>query len=244
MENNNDKIERYLTDQMDSAENEAFLNDLRNDTALRNEAQMMALMIKEMKENQSKQDAEVIEEIQNNTGLAACKAACNDSSTYINHAAATRPMIIFLRWSLSIAAMFVLIFGAALLWNRQSDADELFKEYYYTYTIDHGPAKGGDDSNVEKELAALFNQVGTEKDISTVIDKLQKIYDSVDSEYEYSLFANDITWYLAMAYLKDGKPEKTKELLKPLVEGSGNKYKAEARKLTERIDAQKLQKNE
>jgi hypothetical protein len=115
--------------------------------------------------------------------------------------------------------MFILIFGATLLWNRQSDTDALFTEYYSSYTL-QGESRGG-DSEVEKELAILFNQIGTEEDISTVIDKLQKIYDSVDSEYEYSLYTDDIAWYLALAYLKVDKPEKSKELLKPLAE-NGN----------------------
>lgn len=206
MANNNDRIDNYLADQMTPEENDAFLNDLRNDKDLREDAQMMALMIKEMKEEQAKQDSEVIEEV-----LLSQKQ---------DKKAKTISMI---RWSLSIAAMFILIFGATLLWNRQSDSDTLFSEYYTPYTM-QGESRGG-NSDVEKELSALFNQVGTEKDLSTVIDKLQKIYDSVDSEYEYSLYADDIAWYLALAYLKDDKPEKAKELLKPLADKGDDKAK-------------------
>ena len=179
MENkdNSERIERFLREQMSPEENDAFLNDLKNDKDLREEAQMMALMIKEMKAGRQ--------------AYIVCP----------------------------LAAMFILIFGATMLWNKQSDTDALFTEYYSSYTL-QGESRGG-DSEVEKELAVLFNQVGTEKDISTVIDKLQKIYDSVDSEYEYSLYADDIAWYLALAYLKVDKPEKSKELLKPLAE-NGN----------------------
>jgi hypothetical protein len=204
MENkdNSERIERFLREQMSPEENDAFLNDLKNDKDLREEAQMMALMIKEMKEEQIKQSGKLTEDV-----LAEEKQA------------KTARIISMVRWPLSIAAMFILIFGATLLWNRQSDTDALFTEYYSSYTL-QGESRGG-DSEVEKELAVLFNQVGTEKDISTVIDKLQKIYDSVDSEYEYSLYADDIAWYLALAYLKVDKPEKSKELLKPLAE-NGN----------------------
>jgi hypothetical protein len=199
---NSERIERFLREQMSPEENDAFLNDLKNDKDLREEAQMMALMIKEMKEEQIKQSGKLTEDV-----LAEEKQA------------KTARIISMVRWPLSIAAMFILIFGATLLWNRQSDTDALFTEYYSSYTL-QGESRGG-DSEVEKELAMLFNQVGTEKDISTVIDKLQKIYDSVDSEYEYSLYADDIAWYLALAYLKVDKPEKSKELLKPLAE-NGN----------------------
>ena len=204
MENkdNSERIERFLREQMSPEENDAFLNDLKNDKDLREEAQMMALMIKEMKEEQIKQSGKLTEDV-----LAEEKQA------------KTARIISMVRWPLSIAAMFILIFGATLLWNRQSDTDALFTEYYSSYTL-QGESRGS-DSEVEKELAMLFNQVGTENDISTVIDKLQKIYDSVDSEYEYSLYADDIAWYLALAYLKVDKPEKSKELLKPLAE-NGN----------------------
>ena len=204
MENkdNSERIERFLREQMSPEENDAFLNDLKNDKDLREEAQMMALMIKEMKEEQIKQSEKLTEDV-----LAEEKQA--KKARIIN----------MVHWPLSIAAMFILIFGATLLWNRQSDTDALFTEYYSSYTL-QGESRGG-DSEVEKELAVLFNQVGTEKDISTVIDKLQKIYDSVDSEYEYSLYTDDIAWYLALAYLKVDKPEKSKELLKPLAE-NGN----------------------
>jgi hypothetical protein len=204
MENkdNSERIERFLREQMSPEENDAFLNDLKNDKDLREEAQMMALMIKEMKEEQIKQSEKLTEDV-----LAEEKQAKKAR------------IISMVRWPLSIAAMFILIFGATLLWNRQSDTDALFTEYYSSYTL-QGESRGG-DSEVEKELAVLFNQVGTEKDISTVINKLQKIYDSVDSEYEYSLYADDIAWYLALAYLKVDKPEKSKELLKPLAE-NGN----------------------
>lgn len=204
MENkdNSERIEKFLREQMSPEENDAFLNDLKNDKDLREEAQMMALMIKEMKEEQIKQSEKLTEDV-----LAEEKQAKKAR------------IISMVRWPLSIAALFILIFGATLLWNRQSDTDALFTEYYSSYTL-QGESRGG-DSEVEKELAVLFNQVGTEKDISTVIDKLQKIYDSVDSEYEYSLYADDIAWYLALAYLKVDKPEKSKELLKPLAE-NGN----------------------
>jgi len=203
---NSERIERFLREQMTPEEDEAFLNDFRNDKDLREEAQMMALLIKEMKEDQAKQSEKLREDV-----LAEEKQSKKAKK------------VSMVRWSLSIAAMFILIFGATLLWNRQSDTDKLFNEYYSSYTIDHGPIKGGNNSNVEEELAVLFNQVGTEKNLSIVIDKLQKIYDSIDSEYEYSLFTDDIAWYLALAYLKDGKPEKAKELLNQLASNGNEK---------------------
>lgn len=214
MANNNDRIDNYLTDQMTPEGNEAFLNDIRNDKDLREEAQMMALMIKEMKEELAQQDSEVIGEV------LASKEQGKKAKT-----------ISMIRWSLSIAAMFILIFGTTLLWNRQSDSDTIFSEYYTPYTM-QGESRGG-DSEVEKELATLFNQVGSADDITPVINQLQKIYDSIDSEYEYSLYADDITWYLALAYLKADSPEKAKALLKPLADNG----KKEASELIKKIDS-------
>lgn len=209
MENkdNSERIERFLREQMSPEENEAFLNDLKNDKDLREEAQMMALMIKEMKEEQIKQSEKLTENILKDVRPAAAK------------------IISIVRWSLSIAAILLLVFGTVTLWNKKSNTDALyaqidniFEQHYSPYILQGDSRSRGGESDVEKELSALFNQVGTEKDISPVIEKLQKIHDSIDSEYEYSLYADAITRYLALAYLKDHNLDKAKELLKPLAD--------------------------
>ena len=203
MVGNSERIDKFLKKQMTPEENEKFLEDLKKDKELRYEAQMTALMIQELQERQAKEDAEIIEDI-----LASKKKAKTISIT---------------RWALSIAAMFILLFGAITLWNKQSDtdvlyaqADNIFEQHYSPYTL-QGNSRGG-DTDVEKELAVLFNLIGTEKDVSSVIEKLQKIHDSIDSEYEYSLYADSITRYLALAYLKDHNLEKAQKLLKPLAD--------------------------
>ena len=204
MVDNSERIDKFLKKQMTPEENKKFLEDLKLDKVLRKEAQMAVLMIQELQERQAKEDAEIIEDI-----LVSKKKA---------------KTISIVRWSLSIAAMFILIFGVIIsLWNKQNNtdvlyaqADNIFEQHYSPYTL-QGDSRGN-DSDVEIKLSVLFNQVGTEKDISPVIEKLQKIHDSIDSEYEYSLYADDITWYLALAYLKDHNLGKAKELLKPLVD--------------------------
>ena len=132
------RIERYLTDQMTPEENEAFMNDLKNDKDFREEAQMMAMLIKDMKEEQAKQDNEVIEEV-----LAPKKKA---------------KIIQMTRWAFSIAAMFILIFGATHIY-RMNKIDNLFNDYYSPYDL--SSARGGDDEAIKEELSILYNEVST-----------------------------------------------------------------------------------
>ena len=133
-----------------------------------------------------------------------------------------------MRRLLSIAAMLVLVFGATWLWNRPSGTEMLFAEYYTPYAI-QGDMRGGGDVVIKEELAVLYNKVGTEKDITPIITRLQTIYDGLLSNNEkfadYSYYEKDIAWYLALAYLKDNKPEKAKELLKPLADNGDENVK-------------------
>ncbi len=202
---NSERIERYLREQMTPEENEVFLNDLRKDKELREEAQMMALLIKEMKEEQAKQDEAIAKEI----------LASKEKST--------AKTIRLVKWIGSIAAMFIILFGATTLWNRHSDTEALFEQYYETYEMNL--EKGGDDGTIKKELAELYNKVGTEKDITPIIARLQTIYDGIQSNSDdyadYSYYENDIAWYLALAYIKDNNLDKARELLKQMKE-NGN----------------------
>lgn len=198
---NSERIERYLREQMTPEENEIFLNELRNDKELREEAQMMALLIKEMKEEQAKQDEAITQEILETRGNSNAKT------------------IRLVKWIGSIAAMFILLFGANQ-WYTSYKIDKLYDAYYTPY--DASLDRGGDDEAIKKELAELYNKVGTEKNITPVITRLQSIYDGIQSNSDdysdYRYYENDIAWYLALAYLKDHNLDKAKELLKLLAE--------------------------
>ena len=217
---NSERIERFLREQMSPEENDAFLNDLKNDKDLREEAQMMALMIKEMKEEQIKQSEKLTEDV-----LAEEKQAKKAR------------IISMVRWPLSIAAMFILIFGATLLWNRQSDSEILFNEYYQPYVVQG--ERGGDDDAIKEELANLYNKVGTEDDVTPIITRLQTIYDNILSnnvDYaEYIYYEKDIVKYLALAYIKNNDLDKAKRLLKPYAEDGDD----EAAEIIKAIDSLK-----
>ena len=217
---NSERIERFLREQMSPEENDAFLNDLKNDKDLREEAQMMALMIKEMKEEQIKQSEKLTEDV-----LAEEKQA------------KTARIISMVRWPLSIAAMFILIFGATLLWNRQSDSEILFNEYYQPYVVQG--ERGGDDDTIKEELANLYNKVGTENDVTPIITRLLTIYDNILSnnvDYaEYIYYEKDIVKYLALAYIKNNDLDKAKRLLKPYAEDGDD----EAAEIIKAIDSLK-----
>ena len=217
---NSERIERFLREQMSPEENDAFLNDLKNDKDLREEAQMMALMIKEMKEEQIKQSEKLTEDV-----LAEEKQA------------KTARIISMVRWPLSIAAMFILIFGATLLWNRQSDSEILFNEYYQPYVVQG--ERGGDDDAIKEELANLYNKVGTEDDVTPIITRLLTIYDNILSnnvDYaEYIYYEKDIVKYLALAYIKNNDLDKAKRLLKPYAEDGDD----EAAEIIKAIDSLK-----
>ena len=213
MTDNSERIDKFLHEQMTPEENEAFLKDLRTDKELRDEAQVMALLIKAMREEQVKQDAEIIDEV-----LASKRKA---------------RIIRMVKWGASIAAMLVIVFGGVHIY-KINQINHLFKEYYSAYDV--SLARGGDDEAIKEELAILYNKVGTEKDVTPIIARLQTIYDNIQSNNEYYLdygyYENDIAWYLALAYIKDHKLDKAKELLKPLAEDGVTEAEELLKKLT------------
>ena len=215
IKDNSERIERYLREQMTPEENESFLNDLRNNKELREEAQMMALLIKDMKEEQAKQDEAIKQKILTSNGNSTAKT------------------IRLVKWIGSIAAMFILFFGANQ-WYTSYKIDKVYDAYYTSY--DTSLARGGDDETIKQELAELYNKVGTEENVTSVISRLQTIYDGIQSasdDYaDYIYYENDIAWYLALAYIKDHNLDKAEELLKPLAENDVS----DARRLLKDMD--------
>ena len=221
---NSERIERYLREQMTPEENEEFLNDLRNDKVLREEAQMMALMIKGMKEEQAKQDEAIKQEILTSKHYISAQMQQPDEAIkqeiLTSKGNSTAKTIRLVKWIGSIAAMFILLFGANQ-WYTSYKIDKVYDAYYTPYDASLA-SKGGDDEAIKQELAELYNKVGTEKNITSVISRMQTIYDGIQSasdDYaDYTYYENDIAWYLALAYIKDHNLEKAQKLLKPLAD--------------------------
>ena len=197
---NSERIDKFLRGCMTPEEDDAFMNDFNSDKVLREETQITALMIQELQERQTKEDSDIIEEV-----LATKKKA---------------KTIRLVKWIGSIAAMFILLFGANQ-WYTSYKTDKVFDTYYTPYDASLA-SKGGDDETIKQELAELYNKVGTEKNVTSVISRLQTIYDgiqSVSDDYaDYTYYENDIAWYLALAYIKDHNLEKAQKLLKPFAD--------------------------
>ena len=232
IKDNYEIIEKFLRNQMSAEENEDFLNRLKEDEAFREEAQMIALIVKEMKEEQANQDELIYKEFKR------------------------AKIINIVKKSLSVAAIFIFIAGAVLFMKPSFFSDSspmsvhhtkkssacipspasntnqnLFNKYYTAYNT--GGSRGLDD-NVLVELTTIFNQMDSTTEIITIINKLQLIYETKMDEYEYSIYKNDIMWYLSLAYLKNDNPQKAKELLEILAKEDNT----QAQKLLEEIKNQ------
>lgn len=190
-----ERIESFLRGTMSAEEEIAFKQEIKENPELRNQAKAMTLLVRGLQTKNKATEKTIIQE--------------NTTKSKV------RPI---LWWACSIAAMFILIFGVTALWNRQSDTDALFNQYYTSY--DTSLSRGGNGEAIIIELADLFNKVGTEKDMTPIITRLQTIYDNIQANNEdstdYYFYENDIAWYLALAYVKDSQTGKAKSILEKI----------------------------
>ena len=213
---NSERIDRFLREQMSPEENAAFLRDLDADKSLREEAQLTAMMIQGLQEEQAQEDKAIAEEV----------VAARKKERQLR-------IIRMVRRGAAVAAMVVLLFSI-YLYQRVYSANNHYlalAEKYYSEV----PATTyrGDATDAEKELAELFHQVGSEDDMTRVADRLQTIYDNRNDEYAYKVNGNDvrIAWYLSLAYLKHKNPDRAKVLLLTIVnddKGTGLRDQAAA----------------
>ena len=54
--------------------------------------------------------------------------------------------------------------------------------------------------------------------MTNIIKELEPIYTSLNSDYSYHPYANDIAWNLALAYIKDDQIDKAIPILEKLKE--------------------------
>ena len=142
-----------------------------------------------------------------------------------------------------ITAIFLLLFGVYTYQSNFTKEDGTtyiaLADKYYNQTPKALFRSGAND--LEHELDSLFAKVGTSEEMTSTINRLQEIHESIDSVYVYSVNGNDIRikWFLALAFLKDGQKGKATELLSTIVKDDKGTYlKEEAEQLLKDIDKQ------
>ena len=192
-----ERIERFLRGQMTTEEEASFREDLKSDSELREHARAISALLKGLQEKGRQQDQEIIDEV------TAQKQPSN-----------IRRLII---WTSSIAAAIILIFGYNFYAenSRYARVNSMLSPYYVQYDLNE-LSRGETDSVTISHLYALFNRIPEEKDMKEIIAELEPIYESLDSDFTYYPYANDIAWNLALAYVKAGQLDKSIAILDKL----------------------------
>lgn len=198
MDKNNDilleaideRIDSFIRGMMTEEEEAAFKEEIKADPELRNHVMSTLALIKGIREQDSEKEHE----------LFTPKAADR-----------TRTL---LKWACSIAAVFA-IFFAYQKDQRYNELSSIISPYYAEYSMDD-ISRGDTDSATIAHLYTLFNNIKEQRNMSDIIKELEPIYASLDSDFTYNAYANDIAWNLALAYVKDDQKDKAITVLDKL----------------------------
>lgn len=199
MDKNNDiqqetidnRIDAFIRGMMTKEEETAFKEEIKADPELRTQVLATVSLIKGIRDQEASKEKLII---QNNT---------------------KDKVRILLWWTCSIAAVFAIFFGYQKD-KRFNELSNIVSPYYSEYSMSDF-ARGDLDSITVAHLYTLFNQIQEQRNMSDIIKELELIYASLDSDFTYNAYANDIAWNLALAYIKDDQTDKAIPVLEKLV---------------------------
>ena len=203
-----ERIECFLRGAMTSEEERRFLEELDKDSELRENALVRARLIKGMKQV----DADVVQAFRD--------VDIKDVETIVKRTSRKKSS---LHWY-AIAASFIAVLFVGYQSYDYYKITSLGKEYAMEFPI-NSIVRGTSDSNVEQELAMLFENIIDADNLDNTTTRLAYLWEMAnqDTYNEYTDYAPYIGWYLAVGYLKDYEKEKAKDILKDL----GDKYSAD-----------------
>lgn len=194
-----ERISRYLKGLMSIQEETKFLADMESDEQLKQDAIAQARLVKGM----AQVDYELIQELK--------KAPTGKITSSLRP-----PRIIFKRsitW-LSVAASVAVLIFAGYKGYDYYDTTRLGMKYATAFPMET-LVRGDTDSNVDKELQTLFENVVERKDLSATTKHLSELWEISNQETynDYTDYAPYIGWYLAIGYLEDYEKEKAQCIL-------------------------------
>lgn len=191
MDGIDERIELFLRGEMSPEEETAFKQEIKSNPELRNRAMAMTSLIRGLQTKNTAREEAIIRE-------SASKAK-------------VRPV---LWWACSIAAVFVIFFGIYKD-HRYRTLDATVSPYYTEYDMSD-ISRGEVDTVAIAHLYTLFEEIQNNKNMSDIIKELEPIYQSLDEDFTFYPWANDIAWNLALAYVKDDQIDKAISILQKL----------------------------
>lgn len=182
-----DRIDAFIRGEMTEDEEATFKQEIKADPELRAHVLATVSLIKGIREQNAKKEKELIQQNTKNR---------------------VRTLV---WWATSIAAVFAIFFGYSID-KRHQELTNLVSPYYMQYDV-KDLSRGDTDSTLVYHLYSLFNERNADK----TIKELESIYGSLDTDETYYLYANDIAWNLALAYIKNDQIDKAIPVLEKLI---------------------------
>lgn len=188
-----DRIDAFIRGMMTEEEEAAFKQEIQADPDLRAHVLATVSLIKGIRTQNAEKERTLIQPQQNNKVRT------------------------LLWWATSIAAVFAIFFGYSKD-KRYNELSALVSPYYTEYNMDdYARGDRGDiDSTKVANLYTLFNNIQNQRHVSSIIAELEPIYTSIEHDFTYSSYANDIALNLALAYIKDDQADKAIPILEKL----------------------------
>lgn len=207
MDGIDERIEAFLRGEMSAEEETAFKQEIRQNPELRGRAKAMTSLIKVLHDQNYAREANIIRENapQGHFHIVA------DKEISLTPKPRVRPI---LWWACSVAAVFALFFGIYKD-HRYRMLDSTVSPYYTEYDM-NDISRGDVDSVAIAHLYTLFSQIQLNRNMSNIIKELEPIYNTLDDDFTYSPWANDIAWNLALAYVKDDQIDNAITILQKL----------------------------
>ena len=187
-----ERIDSFIRGTMTAEEESAFKQEIQADPELRAQVLATVSLIKGIRNQEAEKEKILIGQHTKNKARSV------------------------MLWACSIAALFVIFFGVYKE-KRYRDLSAIVSPYYSEYSMSDY-SRGDLDSATVAHLYTLFNNIKEQRNVSDIIEELESIYASLDSDFSYNILANDIAFNLALAYIKDDQIDKAIPILEKLAD--------------------------
>lgn len=212
-----ERIAKYLKGKMTADEEQLFLQELGTNAELKEKAVAMARLVKAMKEVGRDSDEDIVSEFLD-VDSDTVKAVAKD-------AIVTKKKGKIVAWQraatwLSAAASVALLVWGGFTYNDFRRTTGLGEEYSTVFSSSQFTRGGEDNAEVENKLAKLFDNVASKQDLDNTLHELSLCWQLATKETynDYTDYAPEIGWNLAIGHLKNNDKKKAKEVLTKLID--------------------------